>query len=209
MYRIALDSGNLNYKLVEDVTMYYGELVKLRALEMEDLDIILKYFNTLELRQYLATAWPMSKNAERQWLERVTLSNPWKHGEIVLAIEDKKTNEFLGTIGVFDVSKQHQRAEFGIAIHNPDNLSKGYGTDATRVMLWVAFHVFGLNTVFLQTLDSNKRAQLAYEKAGFKYAGTFRQGAYVLGKFHDFVIMDITKDEFLEMYPPGTEVGKL
>ena len=188
--------------------MYYGELVKLRALEMDDLDIILKYFNTLELRQYLNTAWPMSRNAERQWLERVTLSNPWKHGEIVLAIEDKKTNEFLGTIGVFDVSKQHQRAEFGIAIHNPENLGKGYGTDATKVMLWVAFHVFGLNTVFLHTLDSNKRAQRTYEKAGFKYVGTFRQAAYILGKFHDFVVMDITRNEFLEMYPPGTEVGK-
>jgi RimJ/RimL family protein N-acetyltransferase len=188
--------------------MYYGELVKLRALEMDDLDIILKYFNTLELRQYLTTAWPMSRNAERQWLERVTLSNPWNQGEIVLAIEDKETNAFLGTIGVFDVSKQHQRAEFGIAIHNPDNLGKGYGTDATKVMLWVAFHVFGLNTVFLHTLDSNKRAQRAYEKAGFKYVGTFRQAAFILGKFHDFVVMDITKDEFLEMYPPGTEVGK-
>jgi RimJ/RimL family protein N-acetyltransferase len=188
--------------------MYYGELVKLRALEMDDLDTILKYFNTLELRQYLATAWPMSKNAERKWLERVTMMNPWRDGEMVLAVEDKKTGAFLGTVAFFDISKQHQKAEFGIAIHNPDNLGKGYGTDTTKVMLWVAFHVLGLNTVFLQTLESNKRAQRAYEKAGFKQAGMFRQGAYVLGKFHNFMIMDITKDEFFEMYPPGTEVGK-
>ncbi|TFG96364.1 N-acetyltransferase [Candidatus Thorarchaeota archaeon] len=188
--------------------MYHGELVKLRALEMEDLDIILKHFNNLELRQYLATAWPMSRNAERQWLERATTMNPWKDGEFILAIEDKKTNEFLGSVSLFDISKQHQRAEFGIAIHNPDNLGKGYGTDTTKVMLWVAFHVLGLNTVFLLTLDSNKRAQRAYEKAGFKYAGIFRQGSYMLGKFHDFVIMDVTKDDFMEQFPPGSEVGQ-
>jgi RimJ/RimL family protein N-acetyltransferase len=189
-------------------SMYFGELVRLRALEMEDLDIILKYFNNLELRQYLSTQWPMSRNTERQWLERATTMDPWKDGVLHLAIEDKKTNEFLGTVGIFDISKQHQKAELGIAIYNPDNHGKGYGTDTTKVMLWVAFHVLGLNTVYLLALDTNKRAHRAYEKAGFKYAGTYRQGAYVLGKFEDFQIMDITKDEFFKEYPPGTEVGQ-
>jgi RimJ/RimL family protein N-acetyltransferase len=150
----------------------------------------------------------MSRNAERKWLEHATVMNPWRDGEMILAIEDKKTGEFLGLVSLFDISKQHQKAEFGIAIHNPDNLGKGYGTDTTRVMLWVAFHVLGLNTVFLLTLESNKRAQRAYEKAGFKHAGVLRQGVYMLGKFQDFEIMDITKDEFLEMYPPGTQVGQ-
>lgn len=188
--------------------MYYGEMVKLRALEMEDLDTILKYFNTLELRQYLHSQWPMSRNTERQWLEQVTTETPWKDGRLTLAIEDKKTNEFLGTVSIFDISKQHQKAEFGIAIHNPENLGKGYGTDTTKVMLWVAFHVLGLNTVFLLTLASNERAQHAYKKAGFKHVGVFRQGAYVLGEFHDFVVMDITKDDFMKQFPPGSEVGQ-
>ena len=188
--------------------MYYGEMVKLRALEMEDLDLILKNWNNLELRQFLATAWPMSKNAERKWLERATIMDPWRDGGIVLAVEDKKTNEFLGTVSFFDISKQHQKAEFGIAIHNPENYGKGYGTDTTRVMLWVAFHILGLNTIFLVTLESNKRAQRAYEKAGFKHAGVLREGAYMLGKFHDFVLMDVTKEDFFEIYPPGTEVGQ-
>lgn len=188
--------------------MYYGELVKLRAPEMDDLDIILKYFNNLEIRQFLSTAWPISRNAESKWLERATIMNPWRDGEMILAIEDKKTNEFLGLCSLFDISKQHQKAEFGIAIHNPDNLGKGYGTDTTRVMLWVAFHVLGLNTVYLFALASNKRAQHAYEKSGFKHAGVMRQGVFVLGEFKDYAIMDITKEEFLKMYPPGIEVGK-
>jgi RimJ/RimL family protein N-acetyltransferase len=157
--------------------MYYGEKVRLRALEMEDLDIILKFFNTLELRQYLSSQIPMSRQAERQWLERSTTMDPWRDGGMTLAVEDKKTGEFLGTVSVFDISKQHKRAEFGIALHNPENLGKGYGTDTTRVMLWIAFQILGLNSVYLITMDNNKRAQRAYEKAGFKSAGVFRQGA--------------------------------
>jgi RimJ/RimL family protein N-acetyltransferase len=187
--------------------MYYGEKVRLRALELEDLDAIMRHWNNLELRQYLHSQTPMSRNAERQWLERSTTMDPWRDGGMTLAVEDKKTKEFLGTVSLFGISKQNKRAEFGIAIHNPENLGKGYGTDTTRVMLWVSFHILGLNSVYLITLDINERAQRAYEHAGFKRTGVFRQGAYVKGAFHDFVIMDILKEEFFNDYPPGTEIS--
>ncbi len=187
--------------------MYLGEKVNLRALELDDLDIIMKHWNNLELRQYLNSQTPMSRHAERVWLERATTQDPWRDGGMTLAIEDRKTGEFLGTVSLFDISKQHKRAEFGIAIHNADNLGKGYGTDTTRVMLWVAFHILGLNSIYLITMDDNERAQKAYKNAGFKPAGVFRQGAYVNGAFHDFVIMDILKEEFFETYPSGSSVG--
>lgn len=195
------------FNVYQGIIMYYGEKVRLRALEMEDLDVILEHFNNLEIRQFLNSQIPMSRNAERQWLERSTTMDPWKDGGMTLAIEDKKTGEFLGTVSLFGISKQHKRAEFGIAVHKPENLGKGYGTDATRVMLWIAFHILGLNSVYLITLDFNERAQRAYEKTGFKKAGVFRQGAYLKGEFKDFIIMDILKEEFLKEYPPGTEVG--
>lgn len=66
----------------------------------------------------------MSRVAERQWLERASTEDPWKDGGMTLAIEDKKSGEFLGTVSLFDISKQHKRAEFGIAIHKLDNLGK-------------------------------------------------------------------------------------
>ncbi len=187
--------------------MYYGEKVKLRALEMDDLNIILKHWNNLELRQYLDNQIPMSRNAERNWLENATVQNPWRDGRMTLAIENKKTGEFLGTASLFDISKQHKRAEFGIAIHNQENLGKGFGSDTTRVMLWISFHILGLNSIYLITLRNNERAQKAYENAGFKQAGVFRNAAYVNGAFQDFIIMDILKEEFFEIYPPGTSVG--
>ena len=188
--------------------MYYGEKVKLRALEMSDLDNIMKGWNNFEMRRFLSGAMPMSQNMEREWLESVTKERPWKDGRITLAIEDKKTGEFLGSTGIFDISKQTQRAEFGIAIHNPDNWGKGYGTDATKVMLWIGFQVLGLNSIYLYTASYNERGQKAYEKAGFKKIGTFRQADFMEGQFHNLIAMDILKDEFLEMYPPGKTVGE-
>ncbi|MHA2602435.1 MAG: GNAT family N-acetyltransferase [Candidatus Thorarchaeota archaeon SMTZ1-83] len=189
--------------------MYYGEKVKLRALEMSDLDNIMKGWNNFEMRRFLAHAMPMSQNAEREWLERATKAKPWQDGNITLAVEDKKTAEFLGTVSLFDMSKQMQRAEFGIAIHNPENFGKGYGTDATKVMLWIGFQVLGLNSIYLYTASYNVRGQKAYEKSGFKRIGEFRQAVFMEGQFHDLIAMDILKDEFLEMYPPGRVVGEV
>lgn len=187
--------------------MYYGDLVRLRALEMSDLDIIMQHWNAFEIRKYLGTPLPMSKNAEREWLESATKHSPWKDGKIVLAIEDKKTGEFLGTISLFDISPQMRRAEFGIAIHQPSNHNKGYGTDATGVTLWIGFHVLGLNSIYLYALDRNKRAIRAYEKAGFKHVGVFRNAIYVEGQFQGLVAMDILSEEFAEQFPPGTLTG--
>ncbi|MFW9846154.1 MAG: GNAT family N-acetyltransferase [Candidatus Thorarchaeota archaeon] len=188
--------------------MYFGEKVKLRALEMSDLDDIMKHWNNYELRRFLAHVMPMSENAERVWLESATKENPWKDGRLTLAIEEKRTGEFLGTISLFDISKQMQRAEFGISIHNPENFGKGYGTDATKVMLWIGFQVLGLNSIYLYTIAYNDRAQKAYEKAGFKRIGVYRQAIFIEGRFHDFIAMDILKDDFFEMYPPGKLVGE-
>ena len=188
--------------------MYYGERVKLRALEMSDLDNIMKGWNNFEMRRFLNGAMPMSQNMEKEWLEKATKAKPWQDGSITLAIEDKKTGEFLGTAGIFDINKQTQRAEFGIAIHSPENWGKGYGTDATKVMLWIGFQVLGLNSIYLYTASYNERGQKAYEKAGFKTVGTFRQAVFIEGQFHNFIAMDILKDEFLEVYPPGKVVGE-
>jgi RimJ/RimL family protein N-acetyltransferase len=187
--------------------MYYGEKVCLRALELSDLDDITEHWNTYETRRFLNSAIPNSRASESEWLEKAAKSRPWADGELVLAIEDKGTGDFLGTVSLFDISKQHRRAEFGIAIHNPENLGKGYGTDATTVMLWIAFHVLGLNGVYLYTLIHNERAQRAYEKAGFQRVGIFRQAMFSEGAYTDVLMMDVVRDDFLERYPPGSRTG--
>ncbi len=168
----------------------------------------MKYWNTYEMRRFLGSTLPMSRQVEREWLERAAKLNPTKDGEIILAIVDKETNEFLGTIGIFDISSLARHAEFGIVIHNPDNWGKGYGTDATLITLWLGFNILGLNTIYLRAFTSNKRGIRAYEKTGFKMAGTMREHVFFEGEFHDHVIMDITAAEFFEKYPAGTHIGQ-
>jgi len=187
--------------------MYYGEHVKVRAIEIDDLDILMKYLNDLDTKRYLGSALPHSRRAEEKWLEGASTADPWMDGRIVLAVEDKKTGEFLGTVSLFDISKQNRHAELGIALWNPEGRDKGCGTDAVNVMLWIGFQVLGLNNIYLYALSNNVRAIRVYEKVGFKHIGIFREMLYTMGKFQDMVAMDILQSEFLKRFPPGTLVG--
>jgi RimJ/RimL family protein N-acetyltransferase len=183
--------------------MYDGKLVSLRALELSDLDDFEEHWNSWELRRTIGVPLPGSR---REWLEFATKADPWKDGELHLAIVEKVSGDFLGSVGLRDISLPHRRAEFGISIHDPKNRSKGFGTDATRLMLWIGFHLLGLQSIYLDTFPDNEEAHRVYVKTGFKEVGVLRNTEFREGEFQNLLIMDILREEFFESYPPGTTV---
>ena len=78
----------------------------------------------------------------------------------------------------------------------PEARGKGLGTAATRLTLDYAFHITNLRMVWLKVLAPNKAGVRAYEKAGFKAAGTLREAGYWLGQVCDEVIMDALASDF-------------
>ena len=190
------------------LTMYYGELVCLRALEESDIDSMLLYWNTWELRGTIGVPLPRSKAAMEEWFARTSKTDPWKDGELTLAVTEKRSGEFIGVATMRAIRSPHNRGRIGISIYNPENRSKGCGTDATRVLLWIAFHILGLRSISLDTFPDNERAVRTYEKCGFNRVGLLRKTEFMGGEYHDLLIMDILREEFMQDYPPETSVGR-
>ncbi|MFB7763510.1 GNAT family N-acetyltransferase [Streptomyces xiamenensis] len=69
-------------------------------------------------------------------------------------------------------------------------------TPATRLVLDYAFRVVNLRMVWLQVLEPNLPAIRAYERAGFRHAGRFRQAGFWLGQLCDEIVMDVLVTEF-------------
>ncbi|MHA2380500.1 MAG: GNAT family N-acetyltransferase [Candidatus Thorarchaeota archaeon] len=187
--------------------MYYGDLVCLRALEESDLDPMLVHWNTWELRSTIGVPLPRSRAAMEDWFAWASKTDPWKDGSLTLAVAEKKGGEFLGVASFGDIRSPHSRGRLGISIYNPEYRSKGYGTDATRVMLWIGFHILGLRNISLDTFADNERAVQVYEKCGFKRVGLLRKTEFMNGEYQDLLIMDTLREEFMKDYPPGTPVG--
>ncbi len=187
--------------------MFHGEKVTLRAIEMSDLEPILEFRNSWELRRWHGVPLPKSKKAVREWLEKATVSDPWKDGQLILAITEKKSREFLGIARLYDIRSPHLRGSIGVSIQNPKHQGKGYGSDTTLVLLWIGFHVLGLNSIYLDIMEDNERAMKTAEKMGFKRIGVFRETEFIAGEFQGLVYYDILRSEFFERYPPGSLIA--
>jgi RimJ/RimL family protein N-acetyltransferase len=112
------------------------------------------------------------------------------------ALYERATLRPIGKTGLSSINHMHRTAEFGIVIGEPECRGKGYGTEATRLVLDYAFTALGLHNVFLRVYAYNAPAIRAYEKAGFKEIGRRREAHRIAGRAFDEVLMDCLATEF-------------
>jgi RimJ/RimL family protein N-acetyltransferase len=169
-----------------------GDKVGLGPLRSDLISTYQRWISTLEVNRTLAApSHPMTLERERQWFESESSS-----GRVAFTIYELLTLRPIGNTGFHVVDHANDYAEFGIMLGEPDVWGKGYGTEATTLMLRYAFDVLGLYSVFLETYASNPGAIRAYEKAGFKHIG-IRRGARVIGRMrYDVLLMDAVAHDF-------------
>lgn len=166
-----------------------GEKVYLRPLEREDAPLVRDYINDPEVTRNLTIHRPI--NLERQ-AERLARSCG-DENIVFLGIALKENDRLIGatdlTLGAF----RDRSASFGISIGAKDEWNKGYGTEATRLMVEYGFLTLNLNRISLTVYEFNPRAVRTYEKVGFQREGVLRQAVYREGRFWDVYTMGILR----------------
>lgn len=177
------------------MSMIYGERLRLRAIEREDVKHYYEWVNDPEVTYGLALYLPMSNLDEEHWFERATQRD--QH-EKPLAIEVQQGDEWklIGNCSVFGVEWVNRSGELGIMIGDKSAWNKGYGTEVMRLLLRHCFETLNLNRAFLRVYAGNSRAKHTYEKAGFVEEGRMRQAVFQHGKYDDIVIMSALRSEW-------------
>ena len=146
-----------------------GELVYLRALEPEDLDLLFEVENNETFWEVSSTSVPFSRYILKQYLEN-SHKDIYEVKQLRLVICDI-TAEPLGFIDVFDFDPKNRRAALGILIINRKNRNKGYGTEALKLVCKYCFAHLGLHQVYANVGEDNSSSKLLFEKSGFLLAG--------------------------------------
>src|SRR4051794_10401601 len=102
----------------------------------------------------------------------------------------------IGFTAWHDIDYRHGNARFIIGIGEPEARGKGYGTEATRLMLDYAFTALGLRSAMLTVYAYNLAGLAAYRKAGFREVGRQRQCHRMGRRYWDMVYMDCLASEF-------------
>ncbi|MFJ8911935.1 GNAT family N-acetyltransferase [Amycolatopsis sp. NPDC102389] len=127
----------------------------------------------------------------RKWLA----SRPGLDDRADYAILRKEDRAYVGEVVLSGIDEDNRSGAFRIALTGPEVFGKGYGTEATKLLLDYAFDVVGLHRVSLEVFDYNPRAQRVYEKAGFVREGIQREALWWDGEWHDVVTMAVLKTD--------------
>lgn len=101
-----------------------------------------------------------------EWLELKT-----SKGRAIISISTIN-DRIIGYISLRNTNRFFKRGELGIVL-NPDEINKGYGTEALKTFINWYFKKLKYKKLFLSVAMYNDRAYRVYRKLGFKSKYTF------------------------------------
>lgn len=177
-----------------------GKKCYLSPVRMEDAGTYTRWFNDLEVQKNLIIPVPIiTLESEKEWITNIGK----REDTVVFAIVEKKGNTLIGNAGLHQINLRNRSAEFGIVIGEKKFWGKGFGTEATMLVLDYGFNVLNLHSIYLNAYAYNERGLGCYRKCGFKEVGRRREAKCIAGKFWDEVCMDILDREFKSPFVKG------
>jgi diamine N-acetyltransferase len=170
-----------------------GKKVALGPLSRELVPLLTRWSNELASRRNIGTPLPRTLEWRAARYERDALGEDG----VDFVVYARAAWQPIGTVSLFDIDYRNGSANFGILIGEPDRRGKGYGTEATRLMLDYAFTALGLRNVGLTVAEWNVAGQRAYAWAGFNEFGRRRSCRWMGGRWWDDVHMDAIASEFV------------
>ena len=113
-----------------------------------------------------------------------------------MAIHISETDQLIGSCAFTQLDGDNGSALYHITLGERDTWGRGYGTEATELMLQHAFTRLGLHRIALSVFEFNERAIRSYEKSGFIIEGRAREAIWRDGRFWDEIAMSVLEPEW-------------
>jgi RimJ/RimL family protein N-acetyltransferase len=175
-----------------------GERVALRHHHYEDLEAVRRWYRDAELARLTRYSLRPMSDEDIDRFFHTRLMSPEHVG---YAISVRESGRLIGSTTFSNLDPDNSSTLYHISIGEPDVWGLGYGTEATELMLWLAFARIGLHRVALSVFAFNERAVRSYEKAGFIVEGRHREAILRDGERHDELTMGILAAEWRTRHP--------
>lgn len=176
--------------------MLDDDIIRLRALEKSDLQVIYSLENLSQLWRSSATLAPYSLRNVMEYLQSYE-ADPFHSGELRLMIEVKDGEVPAGLVDLYEVEVRHRRANVGIII-SPEHQRRHLALRALRLLCRYCEHHLGLHQLLAYVPADNEPSLSLFERAGFSRVASLPHwlasadgwtDAFVLQKF----LNDISK----------------
>lgn len=187
-----------------------GAQVDLRRHQQGDREIFVGWYQDAEIAEMLRhDLAPLTANQARSYFDSVILpasarGNCW-------AVFEHGRDRLVGSTALVDIDPGRGTSLFRLVIGEKETWGRGYGTEATHLVLAEAFLRLNLDQVNLEVFTHNPRARRAYARVGFQETGQHVEWVARARRQIHVLHMSIDRDAWLERGPhthdPGAEPG--
>ena len=176
-----------------------GKRVILREQRPEDAGFFAYWFNQPEVMFLCGFAEPTDEGEERARI----LTDHRREDSAWFTITDLE-GKLLGETGLLRMYPAWHQTDLTIIIPDPAMRRRGYGTEAIRLVLDLAFRKYGMHRVSIGVVGQNASALKFYKKIGFKQEGVLEDGYFWNNEYSDFIMMRILRPEWESEQTPQT-----
>lgn len=168
--------------------MLQGEKTRIRAVDYDDLLLLLQWREDPEISFFLGEELPISREMQKKWFEK-TITDSGKKKFIIETFD----NEMIGLLGIMNIDIKNRHCECGITLGVKEFRGRGYASDALSVVIKFLFDEWDINRIYAKIFDYNKKSIHFFTSLGFNEDGRIKDYIYTRGEYHDMIIMSLKK----------------
>jgi len=168
-----------------------GTNIILREQREEDAEFFVFWFNQPEIMFKCG----FEKTVDEEKIKKDINIYHKQEDSLWFTITDLNGN-IIGETGLLRMFPAWHCTDLSIIIPDPKMQHKGYGTEAIRMMIDMAFSQYEMNRISIGVVGLNTNALAFYNKIGFKQEGIQEQGYFYNNEYSDFIMMRILRSEW-------------
>ena len=173
--------------------MLKGKVVGLRAIEEDDLEVLLNWRNQPEYRFFFREYRELNSENQKKWYDTKVMAD--EHTRMFSIIELDSGN-LIGACGLCYIDWPNRCADFSIYI-GKDNLyiDEIYAVDASNVLINYGFDELNLHRLWTEIYDIDQKKKWLFDSLGFVHEATHFSTHWTGGKWVDSWYYRLLKEE--------------
>ncbi len=174
-----------------------GVVVDLRSHVSSDREAFTGWYQDAEIAEMLRhDLAPLTANQAGSYFDSIIL--PASARGTCWAVFEHASDRLVGSTALVDIDPLAGTSLFRLVIGEKRAWGRGYGTEATNLVLAEAFMTMNLRQVNLEVFSHNPRAQRAYARVGFLRTGQHVEWVARAHRQIEVLHMSIARNTWLE-----------
>jgi RimJ/RimL family protein N-acetyltransferase len=181
--------------------MLIGKRISLRAIEVDDLELLRDWRNKEHFRKYFREYRELSLENQKNWYSSQVINNP---NTLMFMVIDNSDMTPIGVTGLCYINWIHRHADLSIYIGKDDiyidTERDGFSWQTLDTLFEYGFDQLNLHKIWTEIYSFDEKKHELFNRYGFHLDGELRDNYYYDGKYQDSHIFSIIAAEWRELY---------